>query len=144
MIEQCSFSPIYDEQFVETFMHLKKDSWNFSNVWALLMFWEALRGYISVLRSLLDLGYQRAANLQPIYKTTIFVPDIFQIRSHTTTLPDLFIMRIPDLWLVQFVIHVFLTWFGLTRKCRQVAFVNISYCEKLTLCLRVPIVHGGR
>ena len=31
---------------------------------------------------------------------------------------------------------------GITRKCRQVAFVNITYYEKPTLCLRVSIAQG--
>ena len=63
--------------------------------------------YITVTRSLLNFRYQRASNLQPVYETKIFVSDIFQIHSFSTTLAGLFVLRISELWLVQFVCHDF-------------------------------------
>ena len=68
-----------------------------------------LWGYVTVTRSLLDLGYQRAANLQHISQTTTFVSDIFQIRSYVIAMACLIVIRILKLCLVQFIRKFFLT-----------------------------------
>ena len=107
MIRQCLSYPIYVGQLVEKSTLLKKDLRNRCNVCAAVVFLSSLLwGYMTVTRSLLDLEYQFATNLLPIYQTRTLR---FQIDSYVTTLAGLFI-RTLELWLVGFVCWTNLRW----------------------------------
>ena len=122
---------------MENSLFLKKDLRNFSNVCAAddilsRLSWK----YIPGNRSLLDLEYQWAANTLFIYQKTTFISDIFQIRSYTTALDDIFVSHV----LFNFGLFTFLRniigpisdhwhFWGLTQLTRQ----PLLYFEKTNL-----------